>query len=81
MVRPLIETGQLIALFPQLMKASRWHYLVYPERSRKHAGFMAFREWLLEEATRFRAASPIGLSVARRSLSAARAPRRRAKVS
>jgi len=81
MVRPLIETGQLVALFPQLMKARRWHYLVYPERSRKHAGFMAFREWLLDEAARFRAAPPIGLSAARRSSSVARAPRRRAKVS
>lgn len=58
MVRPLIETGQLVALFPELMKARRWHYLVYPERSRKHAGFRAFREWLLEEAVRFRAVPP-----------------------
>lgn len=64
MVRPLIETGQLVALFPQLMKAKRWHYLVYPERSRKHAGFMAFREWVLDEAARFRAAPPMGLPIA-----------------
>src|SRR5579875_2669883 len=60
MVRPLIEAGVLVALFPQLMKAERAHYLVYPERSLKHAGFRAFREWLLDEAARFRAAPPTG---------------------
>jgi LysR family glycine cleavage system transcriptional activator len=65
MVRPLIETGQLVALFPQLMKARRWHFLVYPERSRKHAAFMAFREWLLEEAARFRAAPVTGVAGSR----------------
>lgn len=68
MVRPLLETGQLVALFPaQLMKASRAHFLVYPERSRKHAGFMAFREWLLDEAARFRAVPPVGVAPARRA--------------
>jgi LysR family glycine cleavage system transcriptional activator len=59
MVRPLIEGGQLVALFPEMMKGKRAHYLVYPERSRKHPGFMAFREWLLGEAASFRAAPPI----------------------
>jgi len=39
------------------MKADRSHYLVYPDRSRKHAGFAAFREWLLDEAACFAAAS------------------------
>ncbi|HET7591856.1 MAG TPA: LysR substrate-binding domain-containing protein [Rhodanobacteraceae bacterium] len=72
MARPLIEAGQLVALFPQLMKAKRWHYLVYPERSRKHAGFMAFREWLLDEAARFRAAPATGFTA---SLARARNPR------
>lgn len=66
MVRPLIETGQLVALFPQLMKASRSHFLVYPERSRKQAGFVAFREWLLDEAARFRAVPPVGFAKPRR---------------
>jgi LysR family glycine cleavage system transcriptional activator len=72
MARPLIEAGQLVALFPQLMKAKRWHYLVYPERSRKHAGFMAFREWLLDEAARFRAAPATGFTA---PLARARNPR------
>lgn len=77
MVRPLIETGQLVALFPELMKAKRWHYLVYPERSRKHVGFMAFREWLLEEAARFRAAPVMGLAGALRRKRGVRVPRAR----
>jgi hypothetical protein len=81
MVRPLIETGQLVALFPQLMKARRWHYLVYPERSRKCSGFMAFREWLLEEAAEFRAAPPIGFAGKHARSRPSRAPRRRAKAS
>jgi LysR family glycine cleavage system transcriptional activator len=80
MVRPLIETGQLVALFPELMKARRWHYLVYPERSRKHAGFMVFREWLLDEAARFRAAPPIGFTETRTHPRAVRALRRRVPV-
>lgn len=53
MARALIEAGQLVALFPELMKAERAHYLVYPEYSRTHAAFMVFRTWLLEEAARF----------------------------
>lgn len=78
MVRPLIETGQLVTLFPELMKGTRAHYLVYPERSRKHPGFVAFREWLLDEAARFRAAPPIGLVKPSRARRAAVAtPRRR----
>jgi LysR family glycine cleavage system transcriptional activator len=81
MVRPLIETGQLVALFPQLMKARRWHYLVYPERSRKCSGFMAFREWLLDEAAEFRAAPPIGFAGKHARSRPSRAPRRRAKAS
>jgi LysR family glycine cleavage system transcriptional activator len=81
MVRPLIETGQLVALFPELMKARRWHYLVYPERSRKHAGFMAFREWLLDEAARFRAAPATGFPAPRTRARNPRAPNRRKRVS
>lgn len=78
MVRPLIEAGQLVTLFPEMMKGKRAHYLVYPERSRKHAGFMAFREWLLDEAARFRAAPPIGLAKTKSRRRTATATRRRA---
>lgn len=75
MVRPLIEAGQLVALFPELMKADAAHYLVYPERSRRHAGFVVFREWLMDEATRFRTVPAVGS--AKRSWLRTRTPRRR----
>src|SRR5262249_19846843 len=55
MVRPLIESGMLIALFPERLRARYAHYLVYPQRSRAHAAFHFFREWLLDEASTFRA--------------------------
>lgn len=55
MVRPLIESGMLVALFPERLRARYAHYLVYPQRSREHAAFSAFREWLLDEAATFRA--------------------------
>src|SRR5574337_1200895 len=55
------KLGELVTLFPEMMNGTRAHFLVYPERSRKHAGFMAFREWLLDEAARFRAVPPAGL--------------------
>lgn len=60
MVRGLVEAGQLVTLFPELMKGKRAHFLVYPERSRTHPGFVAFREWVLDEAVRFRAVPPMG---------------------
>lgn len=80
MVRPLIETGQLVALFPELMKSDSAHYLVYPERSRRHSGFAAFRGWLLEEAAAFRAAPPTGLFAARRRMSGGGLSRRRKRA-
>ena len=55
LMRPLIESGRLVVLFPERMKARYAHYLVYPDRSRAHAGFQAFRAWLLGEAAAFQA--------------------------
>jgi LysR family glycine cleavage system transcriptional activator len=55
MARPLIESGRLVALFPERMKARYAHYLVYPDRSREHSGFVAFQQWLAAEAADFRA--------------------------
>ena len=55
MVRPLIESGMLVALFPERLRARYAHYLVHPPRARAHAAFSAFREWVLEEAAVFRA--------------------------
>ena len=81
MVRPLIEAGQLVTLFPEMMKGKRAHYLVYPERSRRHPGFIVFREWLLDEAARFRAAPPIGFAGASKRTRSTRILRRTARAS
>ncbi|MFI4970727.1 MAG: LysR substrate-binding domain-containing protein [Lysobacterales bacterium] len=64
--RPLVESGRLVALFPERMKARYAHYLVYPDRSREHAGFKAFREWLLGEAATFRDSAAAGERAASR---------------
>lgn len=48
--RPLIEARQLVAPFDARLKAEFAHYLVFPPRSRNHAGLAAFRDWLLFEA-------------------------------
>lgn len=86
-VRPLIESGMLIALFPERMRARYAHYLVYPQRSRAHAAFSAFREWVLEEAAVFRAttdAADVRMPVAKAGVEATQplgsAKRRRAPV-
>ncbi|TAN03781.1 MAG: LysR family transcriptional regulator [Rhodanobacteraceae bacterium] len=81
MVRPLIEAGQLVTLFPELMKGRRAHYLVYPERSRRHPGFAAFREWLVEEAASFRASFPFEFTGTPKRARAKRMPRRPMRVS
>lgn len=54
LIRPLIDSGLLVALFPERMKARYAHYLVYPNRSLEHPGFTAFRDWILAEAAAFR---------------------------
>lgn len=59
MVRPLVETGQLVTLYPEMIPGTRAHYLVYPERARKHPGFVVFRAWLLDEAARYRVTTPV----------------------
>ncbi|MFD0739659.1 LysR substrate-binding domain-containing protein [Lysobacter koreensis] len=50
LARPMIEAGRLVALFDERLKAEFAHYLVFPPRSRNHAGLAAFRDWLLGEA-------------------------------
>lgn len=50
LARPLVEAGRLVPLFDQRLKAEFAHYLVYPPRSEGHAGLLALRAWLLEEA-------------------------------
>ncbi len=48
--RSMIESGRLVQLSPKRLRAEYSHYLVYPQRSLRHRGFAAFREWLLDEA-------------------------------
>ena len=50
LMRPLVDAGLLVPLFEQRLNAEFAHYLVYPPRSRNHAGLGAFREWLVPEA-------------------------------
>jgi LysR family glycine cleavage system transcriptional activator len=50
LARPLIDAGLLVVLSPERMKSDYAHYLVHPLRSDRHAGLLAFREWLLEQA-------------------------------
>lgn len=49
LARPLIEAGQLVALSKQRIQAPFSYYLVFPERSIEHPGFLAFRTWLYEQ--------------------------------
>jgi LysR family glycine cleavage system transcriptional activator len=61
------------------MRARYAHYLVYPERSRTHAGFQAFRDWLHAEAQQFRD-SGASDAPADGNSPIARAPRKRNRV-
>lgn len=49
-VRLLLESGQLRLLGTARQKTDYAHWLVYPPRSRDHAGLQAFREWLHAQA-------------------------------
>jgi LysR family glycine cleavage system transcriptional activator len=49
-MRPMVEAGRLVTLFDERLKAEFAHHLVFPERSERHRGLHAFRDWLLEEA-------------------------------
>lgn len=48
--RLLLDAGQLVALSQHRLKASYSHYLVHPQRTRQHRGFIDFRTWLLAQA-------------------------------
>jgi LysR family transcriptional regulator, glycine cleavage system transcriptional activator len=50
LTRPMVEAGRLVTLFDERLKAEFAHYLVFPERSARHRGLLAFRAWLLQEA-------------------------------
>lgn len=48
--RLLLDAGELVMLSPRRLKADYAHYVVYPPRSESHRGFLAFRDWLREQA-------------------------------
>ena len=48
--RLLLDAGKLVALSPHRLKTPWQHYLVYPQRSAEHRGFLAFRAWLHAQA-------------------------------
>jgi LysR family glycine cleavage system transcriptional activator len=53
LLRPTIDSGRLLRLFDERLPAEFAHYLVFPLRSRNHAGLAAFRDWVLDEAQRY----------------------------
>lgn len=59
-VRLLIESGQLVVLTPERLQTDYAHYLVYPPRSREHAGLLAFKAWLHQQARDYVAAAGSG---------------------
>lgn len=48
--RLLLDAGQLVTLSPRRLKAGYAHYLVHPPRSEGLHSFVAFRDWLREQA-------------------------------
>lgn len=52
--RLLLESGQLVLLSRERLKTPWSHWLVYPQRSATHQGFLAFRQWLHAEAAEHR---------------------------
>lgn len=58
LARPLIDAGLLVILGPQRLKSDYAHFLVYPPRSSDHGGLIAFREWLLVQASEYASTLP-----------------------
>lgn len=74
LTRPTVEAGRLVTVFEERLKSEFAHYLVFPERSERHRGLQAFREWLLQEAQAYIASAECTQAAA----NAARAGRKRA---
>ncbi|MHA6204838.1 LysR substrate-binding domain-containing protein [Dyella soli] len=51
--RPMVEAGLLQVLGTRYLQIPEAYYLVYPERSRDHAGLRVFREWVHGEAAQY----------------------------
>lgn len=58
LLRPELESGQLVCPLGRPLQRDKGHYLVRPEVQRASKKVTAFREWLLESAADFVAASP-----------------------
>ncbi|MBD8525739.1 LysR substrate-binding domain-containing protein [Pseudomarimonas arenosa] len=54
LIRPLLESGRLITLSQQRLESEFAHYLVWPGRSSQRAAFLAFRDWIAEQARHYR---------------------------
>jgi LysR family glycine cleavage system transcriptional activator len=85
LTRPMVEAGRLVTLFEERLQAEFAHYLVFPERSERHRGLQAFREWLLQEAQDYAASAECVLAratgkQARRSETPTAKPARRARA-
>jgi LysR family glycine cleavage system transcriptional activator len=63
LLRPTVDAGRLLRLFDEQLPAEFAHYLVYPARSQSHAGLAAFRDWVVDEATRYVAAESAPVAV------------------
>jgi len=82
--RLLIDSGQLAPLSSHRLQTNYSHYLVYPERTARHRGFVDFRRWLAAQAQEHvrhmeqALAAPAGAAKGSRPRKAAvtRAPRR-----
>ena len=53
LAKPLVDAGLLVVLSPHRMKSDYAHYLVSPARSADHAGLVAFRDWLRDQAAEY----------------------------
>ena len=64
MARDDLVAGRLVRLFPETRFASELaYYVVYRSESARLPRLRAFRDWLLREAARSKAASPAGSSI------------------
>lgn len=52
----LLDAGLLVPLSDDVLRTDYGHWLVYPPRSKGHAGLRAFRDWLHEQARAYVAA-------------------------
>lgn len=54
LIRPLLEAGRLVRLSRHRLASEFAHYLVWPSRSSQRQAFLAFRDWIAEQALQYR---------------------------